>query len=184
MKKKLTAILHLAKQYTNVFLMAISPMALLMLIVAFIMFLDYYGEHQRLQETLDEAVLTTTATITSCYNDNRRCYAEFTDIQGNERYGTLNWKYYPRTVADKLANFERGATVQIRYARQRYQNDIVLAEYYHIFLSYKGYLYEIGGIALVSWIILILHPEIMLYTLIDNLDAYMKEKWDRITKSL
>lgn len=164
----------------NVFLLLISPMALLMLIVAIIMLLDYQGAHHRQRRALEEITLTTTATIASCYEEDRYCYAEFTDVHGRERYGRLDWRYYYPAVAAELATLSRGDTVSVRYANEPYENDIVLAEYYDAFATYRGYLYEMGGIALVSWLILILHPEIMLVALVDDIGAHVDRKWNRI----
>lgn len=173
-----------AVQLVNVLLMLISPLALLMLIVALIMFLDYQGAHQRQIKALEAAPRTTTATISSCYDEDEYCYAEFIDAAGRERYGKLDWRYYAEPVQAELAEMERGDPVVVRYAHDQYENDIVLAQQYDAFVHYKGYMYEMGGIAAVSWAILILHPEVMLYALVDDIGTHFDNKWQRMTNAL
>jgi len=168
------------RMFFSVLLMAISPMALLMMIVAIIMLLDYHGAHERRRRALEEVPLTTTATITNCYENEYFCFVTFTDSQGRERYGKLKWSYYPDEATAELTALTHGDVLQIRYANELYEDTVVLAEHYDAFRNYKGYLYETGGIALVSWIILILHPEIMLLALIDDIGTHVDRKWNRI----
>jgi hypothetical protein len=79
---------------------------------------------------------------------------------------------------------DRGDTIYVRFAQRERENEIILAEHYDDFTNYKGHLIETGSIALVSWVILILHPEIMLFSLVDNLGSIFDAKWKRMTKPL
>jgi hypothetical protein len=165
----------------NVFLMLISPMALLMLIVALIMGIDHHGRFQRQLAALDEVPRTTTATIASCYPEERYCYANFTDTTGLERYGKLEWRYYATDVIAELETLERGDTILVRYPDDEDEEILILAEHYNAFAIYRRYISDMAWIALVSWFILFLHPEVMLYALVDDMGAYFDRKWKRMT---
>ena len=171
-------------QVINVFLLVISPMALLMLLVALLMFPDHHRTHRRRIEALEAVPLTVAATIRMCEDNSHYCYAEFTDAEGHDRYGKLEWTYYAKPVKAELAKLERGDKIVVRYAHDQYVDDIVPAQQYDAFLHYKGYMYEMGGIAAVSWTILILHPEVMLYALVDDIGTHFDDKWQRMTNAL
>jgi hypothetical protein len=165
----------------NVFLMLISPMALLMLIVGLIMGIDHHGRFQRQLAALEEVPRTTTATIASCYPDERYCYANFTDTTGLERYGKLEWRYYDANVIAKLETLERGDNLLVRYSDDEDEHILILAEHYDAFAIYRRYISDMAWIVLVSLVILILHPEVMLYALVDDMGAYFDRKWKRMT---
>ena len=169
------------KKFVNIFLWLISPLAFLMLIVAIIMLMDFQGKHHRQRAALEEEPLVATATITSCFPEERFCYAEFTDITGRERHGRLDWRYYSNVMQLDLKSLGQWDRISVRYARDKYADDIVLANHYGAFLTYRGYYFDMGGIALVSWGILMLHPEIMLIALVKDLETYIDKKWNRIT---
>jgi len=178
---RLCAALLVVKRFVNVLLLLISPMALLMLIVAVIMFLDTHGAYRRRVQALEEVPLTAEAAVASCYEDDHYCFAEFTDVRGRERYGKLDWRYYSKEVVAELSTLTRGDVVTVRYASDWYESEVMLAEHYEAFLNYRGYVYEMGGVALVSWAILILHPEVMLFALVDDIGARVDGKWKRMT---
>ncbi len=164
--------------------MAISPMALLMLIVGFLMTLDARSAHRRFQEALETEVLTAEAEIASCYHDEGFCYAQYVDVSGEDRYDRLDLGYYPAPIREKLDRLERGDVVEVRYSLDPYETGIVIAENYQDFLTYWGYLADMVGIMAVSWFILVLHPEIMLLALIDDVGKLSDSKWKRMTKSV
>lgn len=181
MIEKLRSLIMNILRLINVFLMLISPMALLMLIVGLIMGIDYHGRLQRQLAALEEVPRTTTATIASCYPDERYCYANFTDTTGLERYGKLEWRYYAEDVIDKLEALERGDTILVRYADDEYENILILAEHYDAFPIYRRNISDMISIVLVSLFILFLHPEVMLYALVDDMGAYFNRKWQKMT---
>jgi len=181
MKEKVRSILKWIPRLFNVFLMLISPMVYLLLIVGFIMTLDTIGSHRRMVEKLEEVPHTTEAVITSCYEDGRYCFVEFVDENGIERYGKLDWIYYPEDTTDWLATLERDDVVNVRYADYRFEENVVLVEYYARFLNDKSHLIQNGGIVLVCWLILIIHPEVLLVLLTDNMGKTVDIKWKRIT---
>ncbi|MBN1303066.1 MAG: hypothetical protein JXA13_01425 [Anaerolineales bacterium] len=164
------------KKFVSLLLMAISPMALLMLIVAIIMFFDDYGSHQRMIIALDEVPLTATAVISSCYPEDRYCYVQFSDQSGRERFEKLDWRYYPEASVQESKTLTTGDQVIVRYANQLYASESVLAGNYQEFLDYRGYYYEMGGIALVCWVNLILYPEVMLFALVEDVFHYPASK--------
>ena len=170
-----------AAKLFDVLLWLISPLALLMLIVGMITFLDRWGTHRRLRLALEEDYLVASATISWCYQDGGYCYTDFTDEQGRERYGKLDWRFYSKAVRAELSELDRGQTVLVRYASDEFEDDLVLAEHYHAFLHYRGYIYDTVGLALASWLILIRHPEVMLLALVDDLGPRVDEKWKRMT---
>jgi hypothetical protein len=157
--------------------MAISPIALLLFIVGFIMLLDNHNAYQRLRGRLEQAPLTSTATISFCAEESQYCFADFTDSLGRERFGKIEWKYYPAEATAGLEGLEPGDQISIRYASYQYEERVVLAQYYPAFLGYKGYYYEEGGIMLACWLVLLFFPEIMLYGLVDDISSLVKSKW-------
>jgi len=183
MRIKIINIFTIILKFFNVLLMAISPMALLMLIVGFLMTLDARSAHRRLQEALEKVVLTAEAEIASCYPDEAFCYAQYVDVSGEERYDRLDLGYYPDSIREKLGRLERGEQVEVRYSLDPYETGIVFAEYYQDFVTYWGYYADMVGIMLVSWFILVLHPEVMLITLVEDIGKLSDSKWKRMTKS-
>lgn len=173
--------LVIIKSFFNVFLFLIFPMALLMLIVAAVMMVDRQGAYVRLQNVLQEEVLVERAIVRRCYEEDRFCFAEFTDQLGWERYGRLDWYYSPRGFQDQLAVLEAGDEITIRYAGDWIEDQVILADRFDDFLRYRGHWIEMGGIGGVSWLILILHPEIMLFMLVDDMGALIDQKWKRRT---
>ena len=184
MFKKLRKYILAIKAFIDVLLLAISPMALLMLIVVVIMLPDNYGAHRRLREALEKTPQTAMATITNCYEEDRYCSAGCVDTDGQEHYCKLDWRYYPEEIRVGLARLERGDMVTVRFAPQAPNGEVVLAEHYEVFTEYKGYLYDLGIVGLVCWGILILHPEIMLFSLVDNFNQVLDTKWKRMTRPL
>jgi hypothetical protein len=146
------------------------------------MFLDNFGTHQRLVEELEQTPLTATATITGCYQENRYCFANFFDSQGQERFGKLDWRYYPEEVVSELILLQRGNLIEVRYAEQIYENNVILVNQYDSFLNDKGYFYDAIGIALACWIILMIHPEVMLFSLVDDMNVILQNKWEKVSK--
>jgi hypothetical protein len=181
MKDKARTILAWIPRLFNVFMMLISPMVYLLLIVGFIMMLDTIGSHRRLVEKLEEVPHSTDVVITSCYEEGHYCFADFVDENGIKRYGKLDWRYYPEDTANWLATLERDDVVRVRYADYRFEDNVVLAEYYGHFLNYKGHLVQNGGIILVCWLILIIHPEVLLFSLVENMGSTVDTKWKRMT---
>lgn len=173
-------ILHLF----DVLLLLISPLALLMVIVALVMLVDTWGTHNRLRQTLEEVPLTIQAEIASCYPEDGYCFTTFVDQQGRERYEKLDWRYYSPDIHADLESLERGDLIQVRYPDDWGENEVILAEFYDDFQQYRGYLYDMGSIALVSWLVLIRHPEVLLFTLVDEIGAYFDAKWNRMVKRL
>ena len=120
--------------------------------------------------------------ISGCYEENRYCFADYIDTAGLERYGKLDWRYYPEEVVSELMLLQRGEMVEVRYAEQAYENNVILMDQYDAFINYKGYLVDAAGIVLVCWIILILHPEVMLFSLVEDINLILQDKWRRVTK--
>jgi hypothetical protein len=180
MKNKILTILYWIPRGINIFLMLISPMVLILLIVGFVMLLDTIGTQRRLIERLEEVPLTTSAVISFCYAEERYCFSDFVDENGIERYGKLDWRYYSDETTAWLASLDRDDVVEVRYAAYQYEDNIVLVEEYDRFLDYKGHLYQNGGIMLVSWFILMLHPEALLFSLVDDLGSAVDEKMKRM----
>lgn len=172
------------KAVFDMLLLAISPMVLMLLIVAVIMLPDNYGAHRRLREALEKTPQTAIATITNCHEEDRYCFADCIDINGQEYYCKLDWRYYPEEIRAGLARLEQGDKVTVRFAPQAHDNEVVLAEYYEVFTEYKGYLYDLGITGLVCWGILILNPEILFFSLVDNLKQVVDAKWKRIIRPL
>jgi hypothetical protein len=181
MWNKAVRVILLILRIFNVFLMIISPMALLMLIVGFLMTLDARSTHRRLQDALDAEVRTVEAEIASCYPEEGFCYAQYVDVSGEDRYDRLDLGYYPDMIRERIGQLERGDVVEVRYSLDRYETEIVIAEYYQEFATCKGYYADMVGIMAVSWFILVLHPEIMLVALVDDVGKVTDPKWKRIT---
>ncbi|MBN1264723.1 MAG: hypothetical protein JXA25_04470 [Anaerolineales bacterium] len=179
MKDRIRTCLVWIPRVIDLFLMAISPMVLLLLIVGVIMMMDTIGAHRRLLEKLEEVPHTTGARITSCYPEEYFCFADFIDENGIDRYGKLEWRYYSEETTARLVTLKRDDIIEVRYADYRFEDHIVLAAEYDNFLIYKGHIIQNGGIILGCWLILILHPEVMLVTLVDNLRTIVDKKWKR-----
>jgi hypothetical protein len=173
-------ILHLF----DVLLLLISPLALLMVIVALVMLVDTWGTHNRLRQALEEVPLTVQADVASCYPEDGYCFTTFVDQRGRERYGKLNWRYYSPEVRADLEALERGDQVLVRYPDDWGENEVILAGDYHDFQEYRGYFYDMGIVGLVSWFILIRHPEVLLFTLVDEIGAYFDTKWNRMVERI
>lgn len=181
MVRKVVEVISVIPRFFNVLLLLISPMALLMLVVGFIMLLDTRATHNRLRDALELEVLTAEAEIASCYPEDGFCFAKYVDVSGADRYDRLDTGYYPGDLRTYITMLEEGDEVVVRYSMDPYETEIVLAEHYEAFVTYKGYYVEMAGMMAVSWFILILHPEILLAALVDDFGTLIDAKWKRVT---
>ncbi len=177
---KLVRIAKITLQSLHIFLWAISPMAALLLIVALIAGLDQGGAHRLLRSRLEANPQTAAAVISGCHPDSGYCFADFVDSQNQQRYGVLQWRYYAEDIQTKIMNLPRGTVIQVRYAAEIYENQVVLADHFQEFYEFKGHIYDVIGLGAISWVILMLHPETLLFMLVPDMGARIEQKWKRM----
>jgi hypothetical protein len=181
---KFKKLFNTIKQIANIILLIMSPMAVFMLIVAFLVGLEQGGLHRELRQELTAQKLTAPATITNCYPDSGYCFAEFIDHQGNERYGTLEWRYYDDVTKAEIMAFDSGKQIEVHYATPLYENSLVLSDQFDVFYAYKGHYYNAARIIIISWAILMLHPEVLLFALVPDIEKKIGQKWQRMIAEL
>lgn len=148
--------------YLDGFILLISPMTILLFIVSVIAILDRVGNHQSFLRNLDQSGMVTTATVSSFFQSavsgEPTIAVDFIDPLQQERTGFIKTKYYP---AEIIASIHRGDIVNIRYLEPAYESQVILNDYYANVRNYFGFAYDVIGMMLISWVLIIIHPEFL-----------------------
>jgi len=158
--KKLAAILRTGIMACDTLLMLLAPLSVIAIVVCVIVLLDRGGTHFRMVQKFERECLVVEARIVvSEPAESIGWMVEFDDpVQAQTRTGWLEDHYYS---AEVKATFARNARVIIRYLPQPYETDVVLNDHFGQVQRYWGFAYDVGIMFLVSWVIVVLHPEFL-----------------------
>jgi hypothetical protein len=159
----LTKLIKLLLGFLDGFILLISPMTILLFVVGVIAMIDRVGIHQGFLRKLDQSGMVTTATVSSIFrsavSDEPTIAVDFMDQLQQERMGFIQTKYYPAEVVDSI---HRGDVVNIRYLEPAYESQAILNDYYSNVCGYFGFAYDVIVMMLISWVLIIIHPEFLL----------------------
>jgi hypothetical protein len=153
-------VLRVILSLCDVLVMVCSPLFIILIVVCVIVLLDRGGAHWRFVNKLEQKGLVAQAVVA----DDEPSAAlgwmvEFDDpAQPDERYGWVDPAYYSPEVA---ATLKPGAEIEIRYLPQSYESDVVLNRHFDQVKGYWGYATDVGIAFIVSWLVLIWHPEFL-----------------------
>ncbi|MBN2148949.1 MAG: hypothetical protein JW726_16310 [Anaerolineales bacterium] len=150
-------------KFLDMLLMAISPLMVIMFIIAVIMGINSAAGHLRLVRALEQKGQVTTGSIdyVSIHLDSITVNLVTTD--GSQIKGYLALKYYSEEVIHSL---NVGDEVAIRYVPglNDYPIDLVLENHYD---QVRGHwvtlVMQAAIMALVSWVFIVIHPEVLFY---------------------
>lgn len=141
----------------DVFVLALSPMAILGFVVIAIIALDGFGTHVNFVRGLEQHGAIAAGTLYYDGADDPTAVVELAG--GQQEYLVLYMKYYSR---DTLAALSDGQTVRVRYtAPPEHEYKAVLEDHYDEVRAYWGYLKEVIWVLAVCWFMLVLHPELL-----------------------
>jgi hypothetical protein len=139
----------------DVFLLAVSPLAILMFVVGLIVLADRAGEHNRFVRDL-RAGSVVNAEVTEVDQEEDLITVRYL-AGGEERYGLLYTHYYPGAFEDLRA----GQSVRVRILPQAYEARVAWEERFAQVEGYLGYAVEPGIILAIAWLVVVLHPEFL-----------------------
>ena len=153
--------------FTKLILFAIAPLGIILFLVGTFALLDSYGTHHRLVRQMTEEGRTAVAIIDSVSHENNSIAVDYSDDQGNFRYGILDMRYYDPLLWETLTP---KTPVQIRYLPIHVSSSdrVVLQQYFDNVLSYRGYLpADLVGLMLCTWLLIIANPQCLYLGFVD-----------------
>lgn len=144
------------------FLAILAP---LMFLVGVIAGLDRWGAHNRFLRNLETRGKTTKATVTYV---NKHDYAglRFNDANGRERFGRLDFHYYPAQIVEAI---QPGDTLDVVYidALISESEKIVLAGYYDMVKTAPPVTSDVWWLLGISWLVVALRPQFVFFGMLD-----------------
>ncbi len=143
----------------------IASMAPLMFLVGVIAGLDRWGAHNRFVDKLEAYGKITEARV-SYVDEGYRAGLHFIDSSGQERYGTLEFRYYPQDV---IQTIRPDAKLRIVYidALVSEGEKTALADYYEQVLAAPAVTPDVWWILGLSWLLIAIYPKFVFLGFVD-----------------
>lgn len=143
----------------------IASMAPLMFLVGVIAGLDRWGAHNRLIDKLETYGKITEATV-SYVDEGYRAGLDFIDSGGQERYGTLELRYYP---ADVVQTIRPDAKLRIVYidALVSEGDRTALADYYDDVRAAPAVTPDVWWMLGITWLLIAFYPKFVFLGFVD-----------------
>lgn len=142
-------------------LMVLSPLMIVLFIISVIMGIDYSSANMRLVKALEQKGVVTTATVNYISIRLDSITVDLTAPDGSTVNGYLDLKYYSEEVIQSLSV---GDKITVRYVPgiNNYPIDLVLEQHFDQVRGYMSLaLRQVIIMGLVSWGIIITHPEFL-----------------------
>ncbi len=155
------------RQFFDVLLALISPLALIMFLVGCIVLVDKYGAHLGQLRRMESLGRITEAVVDFGSPEHDWVFVDYLDGT-EERSGVLEMRYYPAETWDLM---QPGATIQIRCLPMttRGSDRVVLANRFDDFRRYRAYLQPDALILLgFSWVVFLFKPQLLYAGLVDG----------------
>lgn len=153
-------------------LFAFSPLAIIMFIVGVIVLLDRAGSHQDFLRRLEQNSAVAPAVVDQVEPD--WVIVRFTDpAQAEPRIGLVKPIYYPAAL---IAALKPGDALTVRYLTPASEGQAVLEDYYADLRGYWGFVWEPGILLLLSWLVIVRHPDFLFWGFIEDFGAVRKER--------
>lgn len=141
----------------DVFVLALSPMAILGFVIATIIMLDGFGTHVNFVRALQQDGQLGSGTLYYDGPADTTAVVELDEPDGEMLI--LYTRYYSPATLNSLAE---GQTVRVRYtAPPEHEYKAVLEDHFDEVRAYWGYLKEVIWVLAVCWFMLVLHPELL-----------------------
>jgi hypothetical protein len=155
----------------DLFLLLISPLAILMFVVGVIVILDRTGTQQSFLRRLEQTGVVAQAVVDRV--DPDWIVVRLTDQAGNEpRIGLIKPVYYPHEVVSAL---KPGDLVSVRYTNPEFESQAVLNDHLADVQNYWGFLWEPAIMMLIAWVVIVRWPYLLFWGFIEDGGADRRE---------
>lgn len=146
--------------------MFITSLAPLMFLVGVIAGLDRWGMHNRFVERLETYGKTTEATVSYIDEEYNRAGLDFVDSKGQQRYGSLELRYYPPEVVQSI---QPGVELRIVYidAIVSEGEKTALAEYYEQVRTAPAVTPDVWWVLGITWLLIAFYPQFTFLGFVD-----------------
>ncbi len=156
-------------QVIDVFLMLVSPLMVLMFIIAVSMLLGRSSQHFRLVKGLQEQGVVAQAVVVNEQPSSLGIPVVFDQPGYGEQYLFIQTDYYSPEVVQSL---HQGDQVSILYTPEFNESRAVLADHFEDVKRWYGFVVEPLGMMLVACLAVIVHPEILYVGYAKNLGFF------------
>jgi hypothetical protein len=137
-------------------LLVMSPLAILMVIVAVIVLLDRAGEHAQFLNAMHTHGRVVDGQVSGVEREDALIFVRYID-GGQEETGLLYTKYYP----EALNMLNEGQALRIRFDPHDVDRNLVWEDHFSAVENYWGYAVDSGLMLLIGWLIVVIHPEFL-----------------------
>ncbi len=154
----------------DVFALAVSPLAIILFIFLMIAVADGLGQHVQMIRALDQYGVVGTGVWQGVSSDGKLGSIEVAEDAGEPIWLPVYTKYYS---SGALAGLQEGQRVRVRFVYQYGQETrAVLEDYYPDVRGYLGYITDYFWPILVSWLIIVAHPDFLYLGLAKDLKPF------------
>lgn len=145
-------------QALDIFFFLVSPLMILMFVIAVIILLDYGGRHYNLVKNLQEQGVEAQAEVVDAQPTSLGIPVVFNQPDHGEQYLFIKVDYYSPGVIESL---HAGDQVAILYLPEYNDSRAVLADHFTDVKHWYGFAVEPLGMMLVACLAVIVHPEVL-----------------------
>lgn len=144
----------------------VASLAPLMFLVGVIAGLDRWGAHNRFVERLETYGKTAEATVSYIDEEYNRAGLDFVDASGQQRYGSLDFRYYPQEV---IQTIRPDAKLRIVYidALVSEGEKTALADYYDQVLAASAVTPDVWWVLGITWLLIAFYPKFVFLGFVD-----------------
>jgi hypothetical protein len=137
-------------------LLAVSPLAILVVVVALIILAERAGEHNRFMREMRESGQVVDAIVSGVDQEAQLVFVRFAEQDENQVW-LLYTHYYP----EALEQLSKGQTVRVRYLPASSEAKVLWEDHITAAYTYWGYAVDSGMMLIIAWLIVIIHPEFL-----------------------
>jgi hypothetical protein len=156
-----------AKTLANFSLLFLASLAPLMFLVGMIVLVDRWGTHNRFLRSLEAYGKTAEARVSYTDEEYNRAGVDFVDSAGNEKYGTLDFRYYSPEVVQTI---QPGKTMRVIYIDKLISENekTALAEHYDDVKNASPVTADVWWMLGISWLVVALRPHFVFLGVTDT----------------
>lgn len=166
MKNKATPFSQRLLQLIDLFLISLSPLAILGFVIFLIIILSGLIEHVSLIQQYETQGRETTAKILYAPDpDSEYLLVKYNGTGGQVEDGYVRTRYYqPETIAQ----YREGQLLSVYILPEQVEHEVIPVADFNEFRAYRGYWQGMWLPLLVSYLIVIVHPELLYLGLTDQ----------------
>ncbi|HNT53158.1 MAG TPA: hypothetical protein PKG95_00490 [Anaerolineaceae bacterium] len=141
----------------DMFCLALSPIASVGFVIFLIILASGWGGHLSLIHQYETGGRTTTARI--LYDpdpDSDYLFLDYNGAAGAPESGFIRTRYFK---AETIAKYQQGQFLQVYYLPEKVEHEVIPVADFAEFRQYRGYWQDIWIPLLISYVIMIVHPE-------------------------